>query len=192
MSVPFEREPPQVVTQSSATRCWAAALECWMQAEQLPIVFSQERLVQIFRNVPGALQRNSDRATAEVGASLISNFTWMNAGIFNGSRLTPQFWGERLERGYIFLWYARRGVGHCGVVYAVTRSVVKLMDPWQGRGLREEKINFFHSCQNALLGTYLFSGQVRNPFGEGGGAMRDVPAHTPSLNSSTGLYGYNF
>lgn len=53
MSVPFEREAPPVITQTSATRCWAAALESWMQAQQLPITLTQERLVQIFRTVPG-------------------------------------------------------------------------------------------------------------------------------------------
>jgi hypothetical protein len=188
MSVPFERQPPEPVTQTSPTRCWAAALECWMQAERLPIVLPQERLVEIFRTVPGALQRNSDRATAEVGASLIVHFTWMNAGVFSGARLTANFWSERLTHGYIYLWYARRGVGHCGVVYGVTRTTVKLMDPWQGRGLREEKINFFNSCENALVGTSMLSGQVRNPFDEISG---NLPA-APPRSSDTPIAGYNF
>jgi hypothetical protein len=159
-----------------------------MQAQQLPITLTLERLVQIFRNVPGALQRGSDRATAEVGASLLVHFTWMNAGVFSGARLTADFWGERLERGYIYLWYARRGVGHCGVVYGVTRSVVRLMDPWQGRGLREEKIDFFHSCQNALVGTYLLAGQVNNPFA----GMHNAPAPAASHANDSPLPGYNF
>ena len=187
MSVPFEREPPPVVSQSSPTRCWAAALESWMEAERLPIVISQERLVDIFRRVPGALQGHSDRATAEVGASLLVHFTWMNAGIFSGARLTADFWGERLQSGYIYLWYARRGVGHCGVVYGVTRSVVRLMDPWQGRGLFEQKIDFFHSCQNALVGVSLFSHQVRNPFDGIFGSSTAAPSR-----SETPLAGYNF
>lgn len=189
MSVPFEREPPPVISQTSPTRCWAAALESWMQAERMPVVIAQERLVDIFRATPGALQRNSDRATAEVGASLLVNFTWMNAGIYNGARLTADFWGEKLQCGYIYLWYARRGVGHCGVVYGVTRSVLKLMDPWQGRGLIEQKIDYFHSCQNALVGTYLFSGQIRNPFV----GMFDAPAAPPASRSNDSpLPGYNF
>lgn len=112
----------------------------------------------------------------------------MNAGVFSGARLTADFWGERLERGYIYLWYARHGVGHCGVVYGVTRSVVRLMDPWQGRGLREEKIDFFHSCQNALVGTYLLSGQVSNPFA----GMREAPAPASSRSNDSPLPGYNF
>ena len=189
MSVPFEREPPPVVTQNSPTRCWAAALESWMQAEQMPIVISQERLVEIFRRVPGALQRNSDRATAEVGASLLTHFTWMNAGIFQGARLTADFWGERLARGYVYVWYARRGVGHCGVVYGVTRSVVRLMDPWMGRGLYEQKIDFFHSCQNALVGTYLLSGQIRNPFT---GMFGSTTGASSSSRTDSPLAGYNF
>lgn len=188
MSVPFEREPPPVITQTSATRCWAAALESWMQAEQMQIVLQQERLVDIFRTVPGALERDSDRATTEVGASLLTQFTWMNAGIFSGARLTANFWGDRLATGYIFLWYARRGVGHCGVVYGVTQSVVKLMDPWQGRGLTEKKINFFHGCQNALVGVSMFSHHVRNPFI----GIFDAPAATNSRSSDTALPGYNF
>jgi len=158
-----------------------------MQAERLPIILSQDRLVQIFRHVPGALQRNSDRATQEVGASLMTQFTWMNAGIFSGARLTADFWGERLERGYVFLWYARRNVGHCGVVYGVTRSVVKLMDPLSGRGLREEKIDFFHSCQNALVGTHLLSGRPVNPFT---GIFGSNSA--PLRHADTPLAGYNF
>jgi hypothetical protein len=189
MSVPFEREPPPVITQSSATRCWAAALESWMQAEQMQIVLTQERLVDVFRTVPGALERNSDRATTEVGASLMTHFTWMNAGLFSGSRLTANFWGNRLATGYIFLWYARGGVGHCGVVYGVTRSVVKLMDPWQGRGLTEKKVDFFLSCQNALVGVSMFSHHVRNPFI---GIFDNAPAAAPQSSSSTGLPGYNF
>ena len=110
------------------------------------------------------------------------------AGVFSGARLTSDFWGERLQRGYIYLWYARRGVGHCGVVYGVTRSVVKLMDPWQGRGLREEKIAFFYSCQNALVGTYLLSGHVNNPFA----GMRNAPVPSSSRANDTPLAGYNF
>jgi hypothetical protein len=112
----------------------------------------------------------------------------MNAGALRGARVTADFWGERLERSYIYLWYARRGVGHCGVVYGVTRSVVKLMDPWQGRGLREEKIDFFHSCQNALVGTSLLSGQIRNPFD---GIFDNAPVAAPRSSDSP-LAGYNF
>lgn len=192
MSVPFEREPPEVVTQSSPTRCWAAALECWMQAENLPIVYSQDRLVQIFRTVPGALQSNSDRATTEVGASLLRHFTWMHAGIFNGAQLTARFWGERLQSGYAFVWYARRGVGHCGVVYGVTQSVVRLMDPWQGRGLTEMKINFFNSCQNALVGVRMLPSQLQNPFQEMWDNIRNAPPPASSRSSDTALPGYNF
>lgn len=189
MSVPFERDPPRVITQTSPTRCWAAALESWMIAERLPVVIPQNRLIQIFRTVPGALQANSDRATQEVGASLMVHFTWMNAALFSGARLTADFWAERLERGYVYLWYARRGVGHCGVVYGVTRSVVRLMDPWQGRGLREEKIDFFLTCQNALVGTYMLSGQVRgNPFAE----LRETAPVRGTRPSDTPLADYNF
>lgn len=188
MSVPFEREAPEVVTQSSPTRCWAAALECWMQAECLPIVFSQDRLVEIFRNIPGALQTgSSDRATTEVGASILTHLAWMNAGIFRGARLTAQFWGERLQRGYVFLWYARNGIGHCGVVYGVTNSVVKLMDPWQGRGLYEQKIDFFLSCQNALIGTSMINNNFGNPFG----GLSNAPVPSPRTSGAV-MPGYDF
>lgn len=189
MSVPFERPAPPVVTQASPTRCWAAALESWMRAEEMNITISQDSLVNAFRSVPGALQaRPSDRATAEVGASLIVNFTWMNAGLFSGARLTPEFWADRLQSGYIYLWYARNGVGHCGVVYGVTQSVVKLMDPWQSRGLIEQKINYLLTCQNALIGVSMFSHHVRNPFV----GIFDAPAAPSSRSSDSALPGYDF
>ncbi len=188
MTVPFEREPPPVITQTSPTRCWAAALESWMQAEEMSIVLAQERLVEIFRRVPGALQRNTDRATSEVGASLLTQFTWMNASIVSGARMTANFWGRRLQSGYVFVWYAHHGIGHCGVVYGVTQTTVKIMDPWQGRGLTEKSINFFHTCQNALVGVSLFSHHVHNPFI----GMFDAPPATSSRSPNTPLSGYNF
>jgi len=169
------------------TCCWAAALESWRRAEEMPGNLSQEDLLRAFRAVPGALQRNTERATAEVGASLIANFNWMQAAVFSGARLTANFWGSRLESGYIYVWYVRGGFGHCGVIYGVTQSVVKIMDPWKGRGLIEREINFFNSCQNALVGTATLSGHVHNPFI----GIFDAPP-APSRSSDSALPGYNF
>jgi hypothetical protein len=187
MSIPFERPAPPVVTQSSMTCCWAAALESWRRAEEMPGNVSQEFLLGAFRSVPGALEGNTERATAEVGAGLIANFNWMQAAVYSGARLTANFWERRLQSGYIYVWYVRGNVGHCGVIYGVTPSVVKIMDPWKGRGLIEREINFFHSCRNALVGTGMLSGHVRNPFI----GMFDAPP-APSRSSNTGLPGYNF
>lgn len=169
MTIPIMLSVPPRVLQNDPMGCWAAAFNSWTRAQGLSSAPNEQRMIEMFGQLRGVLY--SDNGAQDRGIRVLSSFAFMSLESVRGSRLTAQYFADKLEReGHIYLAYKPIGDGlqggHVVVVYGVTQTHALVMDPDPSVVFPcHVPIDWYLRRRTAFVGTSVINTRTfRNPF----------------------------
>jgi len=161
--------PPNVAQPDNRDHCWAAATSSWLEGMNRTTRFTTQQLVDLFKNIPNALD-SSDESITNSGWLSLKNKFGLDFHGFGSSMMLGK--GSKLNdfnatyllkmlksKKFLLLAYNyNEFIGHTVVPYGLfvrfkegelkPEYMVKAMDPLVGQGIRQE------------INTFKFSGAV--------------------------------